>query len=457
MIVDIEEFGGLGDGCTDNSKAFTDAIAVLRERGGGTLRMMDHAYLTGPVELFSNISLEIGKNTTLSFVPYMNRYSPVLTRWEGVVCYGMHPLIFARESKNIELKGEGTIDGNGQQWWEAMRRKKREGQNKPIEPFEMELAELNKYSGGQPSGGGGREMQFLRPPLVQFFGCSDVTIEGLKFQNSPFWTIHPVFSNHISIRNISIQNPSDAPNTDGIDIDSCKDILVSGSTIDVGDDCLAVKAGSGEQGIKEGKSSERIVIRDCRFKQGHGGVVIGSETAGGIYDVVVSDCSFEGTDRGVRIKTRRGRGGTVSRLRFSDLNMKQVLCPVAINMYYRCGARPEEFSELFSLECRPVSASTPHIYDIEISNLEAQECRASAGFIIGLPESPIEKLHMHGCRIDLSKSEIVAPSESEMFEGLPETQARGIRIRHASCEFDGLEVLGLPNGEPPIFYESPVD
>ena len=457
MIVDIEEFGGLSDGYTDNSKAFAEAITALKERGGGTLRMNGKAYLTGPIELFSNISLEIGKNTTLSFVSDMNRYPPVLTRWEGIICYGMHPLIFAREAKNIELKGEGTIDGNGQPWWEALKRKKREGQNKPIEPFEMELAALNKYSGGQPSGGGGREMQFLRPPLVQFFGCSDVTIEGLKFLNSPFWTIHPVFSDHISIRNISIQNPPDAPNTDGIDIDSCKDISVSGSTIDVGDDCLAVKAGSGEQGIKEGKSSERIAIRDCCFKQGHGGVVIGSETAGGIYDVVVSDCYFEGTDRGVRIKTRRGRGGKVSRLRFSELHMKKVLCPVAINMYYRCGAKPEEFPELFSLECRPVSASTPHISDIEISNLEAQKCRASAGFIIGLPESPIEKLRMQSCWIDLSKSEIVAPSESEMFEGLPETQARGIRIRHASCEFDKLEVFGLPKGEPPIFYESPVD
>ncbi|HQH88171.1 MAG: glycoside hydrolase family 28 protein [Spirochaetia bacterium] len=453
MIVDIEEFGGIDDGCTDNSKAFADAMAALSETGGGTLRIMGSAYLTGPIELLSNISLEIGKNTTLSFVSDINRYPPVLTRWEGVVCYGLHPLIFARGAKNIELKGEGTIDGNGQPWWEALRRKKRKGQNKPLESFETELAELNKYNGGQPSGGGGREIQFLRPPLVQFFGCSDVAIEGLKFQNSPFWTIHPVFSNRISIRNISIHNPSDAPNTDGIDIDSCKDILVTGSTIDVGDDCLAVKAGSGEQGISEGKSSERIVIRDCHFKQGHGGVVIGSETAGGIYEILVSDCSFDGTDRGVRIKTRRGRGGTVSRLRFSDLHMKRALCPVAINMYYRCGAKLEECSKLFSLEHQPVDALTPHIHDIEISNLRAQECRASAGFIIGLPESPIENLRMRNCRIELSRNDMVAPSESEMFEGLPEMQARGIRIRNANCDFDGLEVLGLPEGEAPYFRE----
>jgi len=139
-------------------------------------------------------------------IPDIYLYSPVLTRWEGIVCYGMHPLIFARDAHHITLRGEGIIDGNGTLWWDTLKRKKREHQDKPIESFEVALAKLNHYAGSEPSGGGGREMQFLRPPLFQCFKCSNVVIEGLTFRSSPFWTIHPVFSDHIYIHNVHIQN-----------------------------------------------------------------------------------------------------------------------------------------------------------------------------------------------------------------------------------------------------------
>lgn len=453
MTVTIGEFGGRGDGHTDNSKAFDAAFSSLKRAGGGTLKVNRGVYLTGPIELFNNTTLELAQGAVLQFLPDVRRYPPVLTRWEGIVCFGMHPLIFAKDARNIVLKGGGTIDGDGAPWWASIRHKKSVHQSGPVEPIEIALAEYNKDLVDQPSGGGGREMQFLRPPLVQFFQCSNISIEGLTFRNSPFWTIHPVFSDHVTIRDVFIQNPPDAPNTDGIDIDSCTDVSVEHTTVDVGDDCIAIKAGAGERGLREGKPSKGVNIRNCLFKQGHGGVVIGSETAGGISEVSVEDCRFEGTDRGVRIKTRRGRGGTVAHLRFSNLTMESVLCPVAINMYYRCGANPDGKAELFSLAPRPVNALTPHFRNIEISGLEAQHCRASAGFIAGLPEAPIECFTMERCRIGMARHGMVPASESEMFEGIPETGSRGIRIRHAACRFHDVTVTGLDAGDEPFILE----
>ena len=217
--------------------------------------------------------------------------------------------------------------------------------------------------------------------------------------------------------------------------------------------CIAIKAGSGERGLREGKPSQRITIHNCLFKQGHGGVVIGSETAGGISDVLVDDCSFEGTDRGIRLKTRRGRGGAVSNLRLRNLKMEGVLCPITMNMYYRCGAKSDEKTELFSPAPRPVSVLTPHLHDIEISGLEAHDCRSSAEFIAGLPEAPIAGIKMEHCHIGLARQDMVPVSESEMFEGIPDTGERGIRIRHASCEFRDVRVMGLGNQEKPFVNE----
>lgn len=453
MIVDIGKFGGTGDGHTDNSRAFTSAIASLKRAGGGTLRVSGGHYLTGPIELFDNMALHVEEDAILQFLPDFSLYPPVLTRWEGIVCFGMQPLIFARDAHHIRLSGKGSIDGSGNPWWSALRHKKSTHQTGPVDPVEIALAAGNKGLIDQPSGGGGREMQFLRPPLVQFFKCSNIEIEDLTFRNSPFWTIHPVFSNHIVIHDILIQNPPDAPNTDGIDIDSCTDIDIGDSTIDVGDDCLAIKAGSGEHGLREGRPSARINIHNCLFRQGHGGVVIGSETAGGIHDVSVSGCSFDGTDRGIRLKTRRGRGGDVSGLRFHNLNMRRVLCPVAVNMYYRCGAKAEESAELFSPDAKAVTSLTPRLGDIEISHLDARGCRASAGFIVGLPEAPVESLKMEHCHIGLAARNRVPVSESEMTEGVPETEFRGIRVRHAHCGFNNVEVTGLKAEEAPFNFE----
>ncbi|HWP69295.1 MAG TPA: glycosyl hydrolase family 28 protein, partial [Rectinemataceae bacterium] len=286
----------------------------------------------------------------------------------------------------------------------------------------------------------GRETQFLRPPLLQFLFCIGVTIEGVTIRNSPFWTIHPIFSEKISIKDVRIENPADAPNTDGIDIDSCSDVSIVGTVVDVGDDCIALKAGSGPKGLAEGQPTRNVSIRHCTFLRGHGGVVVGSETAGGIENVDVTNCRFVGSDRGIRIKSRRGRGGTVQNLSFRNLVMEKVLAPLTINLYYNCGARAADAEALFSQAPAEVTALTPKIRNISVSNLVATECRASAGFVVGLPESKIENLSLENCSIAVATENLVPVGRSEMYQGIAETGYRGLRLKNVECSMNGVKV-----------------
>jgi polygalacturonase len=351
-------FGARGDDQTDNSRPFAAALEALKG-GGGTLRVERGVWRTGPLELFSNITLCLEEGAVISFIPEPERYGPVYTRWEGIRCYGMHPCLFADGQEHITITGPGGLDGNGLVWWDMLRDKRRRGQTRPESPAEQELARLNRGFETQPGGGGGRGIQFLRPPLVQFLNCRGVRLESVSLRNSPFWTLHPVFCEGLTIRGLSISNPPDAPNTDGIDIDSCGDVRIENCHISVGDDGIALKSGSGEDGIKTGRPCRDVVVRGCVVENGHGGIVIGSETAGGVFQVLAEDCLFRGTDRGIRVKSRRGRGGLIRDLEFRNITMENNLCPVVINMYYRCGA---DISDgFFCPDPLPVNASTPAV------------------------------------------------------------------------------------------------
>ncbi|MCX7026525.1 MAG: glycoside hydrolase family 28 protein [Spirochaetes bacterium] len=442
--IDIQEFGARAGGLSDASAAIGAAIGKLKARGGGTLLVPAGIFLTGPIELFSGITLILEKDAKLLFVDDPERYPPVRTRWEGLSCWAMRPLVFAQDAKNVAIRGEGTLDGNGASWWAAHKAKKASGQAGPVTPSEKRLGSLNGASDDQPSGGGGRQTQFLRPPLVQFLSCEDVFIEGISMVNSPFWTLHPVFTDRLRIVDVRIVNPADAPNTDGIDVDSCVDVSISGTLVDVGDDCVALKSGSGPAGLAEARPTRGVSIKNCSFLNGHGGVVIGSETAGGVEDVEVSGCRFSGSDRGIRIKSRRGRGGLVQNLGFSGLEMEGVLAPITINLYYNCGARADEAARLFSVLPQPVDVLTPKFRNIRISGLTAKGCRASAGFVVGLPESKIEGLVLKDCSIDLADEGLLPPKFSEMYQGLPEIQERGMRLRNVECTLEEVRLGNFP-------------
>jgi polygalacturonase len=424
--IDFFSFGGRGDGETDNSPVFVRALGALKASGGGTLLVGGGIWRTGPLELFSNCTLRLEEGAVVSFIPEPARYVPVFTRWEGIRCFAMHPCVFAKDGEGIRVEGKGRLDGNGRFWWDLLREKRRRGQKVPETPEELALARLNPGFESQSGGGGGRSTQFLRPPLVQFYQCAGVSLEGVTLADSPFWTVHPVFCRGLKLSGLSVVNPHDAPNTDGIDIDSCEDVEIEGCHVSVGDDGIALKSGSGGDGIDAGKPTCRVRIRNCTVEDGHGGVVIGSETAGGIFDVLAEDCLFRGTDRGIRIKTRRGRGGQIRDLEFRGLTMENNLCPLSINMYYRCGAEHE--AACFSLDPLPLTPQTPSIKNITVSGIRASGCRASAGFAAGLPESPVENLRLRDCEFSTDEASGVSPDESDMFLGIPPVKEKSFRL-----------------------------
>ena len=428
----LKDFGGnssqSGTNIFDNSMAFYNAINVLKRDGGGTLTVTKGVWYTGPIELFSDITLNIEEGAEISFLTDEDRYPPVYTRWEGVDCYAMHPCIFANGQKNVKITGKGTVNGNGQVWWEKRLDYKAKKVNKPKTAIQNKFASLNPGYENQPSGGGGRNIQFLRPPLIQFYKSTDCVIEDVRICNSPFWTVHPVYCKNVLISGIRVENPAEnAPNTDGIDIDSCSNVTVRNCRINVGDDAIVIKSGAGESGIKAAVPCSNVTVSDCLVLSGHGGIVLGSETAAGINNVVAKNCEFYGTDRGIRIKTRRQRGGAIKNLTFENLTIKDCLCPLAINMYYVCGANPSD-DFLFSLEKQKVDESTPSIKDLTIKSVKATGCKSSAGFIAGLPESPVENITISDCYFETDEKSDKSPDLSEMFAGIPSVTKKSFRI-----------------------------
>ncbi len=439
--VDLHSIGGQADGIFDNSGVFAAAFEKLKKAGGGTLRVGPGIWNTGPLEIFSDTTLELDEGAIIQFIPELDRYSPVFSRWEGIECHAMHPCVFSTGQRNITITGKGRFEGNGQVWWQILRDKRAAGQSEPETAIERKLAELNPDYISHPGGGGGRNTQFLRPPLIQFFNCSNIKFEDFTVTNSPFWTVHPVYCDNLIISSIHIINPYDAPNTDGIDIDSCTNVTIENCKVDVGDDGIAIKSGSGLDGIRVNRPTKNVTVRNCVVGAGHGGIVIGSETAAGIFDVTAENCLFQETDRGIRIKTRRGRGGAIENLKFRNLKMEGNLCPLAINMYYRCGASLDD--GFFDIGALPIHSGTPSIKNVEISDITAVNCRASAGFIAGLPESPVENLKITNCLFTTDEQSAVSPDHSDMFLGIPSADVKSFRVLNTNnIEFKDVQVKG---------------
>ncbi len=432
----------VGDGKYDNSLILQE---MLDE--GGSITIPKGEYLTGPLTVKSNTTITFEEGAKLVFIPDFTLYKPVFSRWEGVKCYCMHPCLFVTEAENVVIRGKGIIDGNGQAWWAQANARKR-ATDGPQSEVERLFASLNPGYENQPGGGGGRQVQFLRPPLIQIHKSKKVTLEGLTIQNSPFWTVHPLFSTELTLKDLTILNPSDAPNTDGIDIESCTHVTVEGCNVFVGDDGIALKSGSGRSGIEDKAPTEYVTIKNCTVKAAHGGAVIGSETAAGINNIEVSDCIFDGTDRGIRIKSRRGRGGVIHDLKFTRLTMKNNLCPLVVNMYYRCGC---DDMSAYSLDPQPLSDETPSLYNLEVTDCRGLDARSSAAMIVGLPEKKVDNVLIKDCFFSIAKENLAPVSESDMYLGLPEIEERGIRLRFV--EGLKLENVHVDGADPEIVME----
>ncbi|MDL2243839.1 hypothetical protein LJB84_03260, partial [Bacteroidales bacterium OttesenSCG-928-J19] len=300
--------------------------------------------------------------------------------YEGVVMKSFSPMFYAYEAENITIQGEGRIDGNGKRWWYATFTI--EGAHKD-EEFRKELAGYQELWSRENPGFTIEEgsdwkrtlgKRFFRPPLMQPYKCKDFKVKDVTIINSPFWTINPEFCENVTVTGVTINNP-DAPNTDGINPSSCQNVIISDCHITVGDDCITLKSGRDLQGREYGVPCENITITNCVMRSGHGGVVIGSEMSGDVRKVTISNCVFDGTDRGIRLKSTRGRGGIVEEIRVNNIVMKNIAKEaITINLFY--SNVPEE----------PVSERTPIFRNIHINGLTGSEVN-TACTVLGIEES----------------------------------------------------------------------
>jgi polygalacturonase len=422
--ITISDFGAVGDGVTDNTKAFTNAIEQADKNNGGKIIVPAGTYLTGPIHLKSNVNLHLEKGAVIAFNDNFADWPAIKSRWEGVECYGYSPCIYGENLSNVSITGAGVIDGRGQAWWKEFKRRKASGQKQPESNRDKEFAKLNKDTDLSDCGGGGISSFFFRPPLLQFNNCSNVLLEGFTTRNSPFWNTHLLYCKNVKVKNATFQNPFDGINGDGLDIDSCDGVEVLDCTFDVNDDCLCIKSGIGRDGMRVNKPCQNIVVRRCKMLRGHGCVVMGSETAGSIRNVEVSDCVFNGNDRGLRVKSRRGRAGTVENITLHDITMNGVGCPVVMHLYYECGAKAEEIAAISDRNPRPVTDTTPCIRNIKITNVTADNARVAAAFLLGLPERPIENILFENVKITMAKDG--KPGRPAMAFGVKEMQGQGI-------------------------------
>lgn len=389
----VKDYGATGDGNTKDTEAIRKAIATAAQAGGGTIYFPAGQYLTGSIHLQSHITLNLDAGAVLKFSQDFDDYLPMVkSRWEGTECTNFSPPIYAYQAENIAIVGRGLIDGQGKAWWDylrearsAARKDKAEAPSKWSKLFAESNPDAPTKARWEAMG------NFLRPPMVQFFDCRNVRIEGVALQNPPFWTINPVYCDNVTVTGISIKNPGDSPNTDGVNPDSCRNVHISNCHISVGDDCITIKSGRDEQGRRIGRPCENITVTNCTMLDGHGGVVIGSEMSGGVRKVVISNCIFDGTERGIRIKTTRGRGGIIDDIRVSNIVMSRInRTPFDLNMFYEKSA------------AEPVSERTPVLRNLHFSDITVRGAPA-AGYILGLDEMPVEDVTFTNITVDAEK------------------------------------------------------
>jgi polygalacturonase len=409
---DVRRFGAIPDGKTKATEAVRRAIVAASAAGGGTILFSGGTYLTGPIRLASHITLEIDAGAVLRFSSDFDDYLPMVpVRWEGTEVLTFAPLIYGDKVDDVAITGRGLIDGGGEPWWREFRRIKQDLEKqgpRALSKGQREFARLNADRREWPDDRRMLEAGFLRPPLIQVRDCHNLSIADVTIKNPPFWTINPVRCDGVTVRGVIIDNPDDSPNTDGIDPDSCRNVHIADCHINAGDDCIAIKSGRDRQGRRIGRATENVTITNCTMLHGHAGVAIGSEMAGSVRRVAVSNCVFEGTDRGIRIKSTRGRGGVVEDIRVSNVVMSDIRNEaITLNLFYT------------DAPAEPVSERTPHFRHIAISGVTGTA--KQAGTLLGLPEAPLE---------DVSLTDLdIAADSGLVIHDADRVSLRDVRIR----------------------------
>jgi unsaturated rhamnogalacturonyl hydrolase len=369
----ITDFGAKGDGTTDCTDAIAKAIAACHAAGGGRVVVTGGVFLTGAVHLLSNVNLYVAEGATLQFSPDRAKYLPVVfTRFEGTECMNYSPLIYAYEQENIAVTGSGTLNGSGAQTWWSFKTGGGGGPKKLIDEADRGVPVAERTFG---EGGG------LRPNFIQPYRCRNVLIENVGIVNSPMWEIHPVLSTNVTVRGVRIS--SHGPNNDGCDPECSRDVLIENCVFDTGDDCIAIKSGKNADGRRVNVPSENIIVRGCSMKDGHGGVVVGSEVSGSVRNVFAENCKMDSPnlDRVLRLKSNAERGGVIENVFMRNVQAGTVKVVLTIDLVYGKvvnGPFPPVVRNVFMEHV--TTGDSPRVLDVVgtaqsvISNIHLDDC-----------------------------------------------------------------------------------
>ena len=408
--VDIRDFGAKADGETLNTEAINNAIKAVSEKGGGKVVIPEGLWLTGPVVLQNNVNLHVEKNALVLFSGDADLYPLVRTSFEGLDMLRCQSPISAMNAENIAITGHGVLDGSGDSWRPVKRNKMTDGQWKSLLKSGGVVDESGKV--WYPNEGalkasiltGSKEKReisdsewegmkrWLRPVLLSIVKSKRVLLEGVTFRNSPSWCLHPLSCEDLTLNGVKVFNPWYSQNGDALDVESCKNVVVTNSLFDAGDDAICIKSGKDADGRRRGEPCENVLVKNNTVLHGHGGFVVGSEMSGGVRNVYVADCTFIGTDVGLRFKSTRGRGGVVENVYVDNINMINIPGDALIaDLYYAVKDAP-------GAPVPAVTEDTPSFKNIHISNISCKGA-GRAMFLNGLPEMPIENFSVRNMRI----------------------------------------------------------
>jgi polygalacturonase len=429
VTLNVREFGAYGDGKHDDTNAIQCAIMACPK--DSRVLVPEGVYKISSVFLKSDLTLELAAGAVLSAFTDREKF-PILPgiiqsydeekdynlgSWEGNPLDTFSAIICGINVENVIITGEGVIDGctSFENWWNNCKV---------------------------------REIAW-RPRLFFINHCKNVMMHGVTVQNSPSWTIHPYFSEHLKFIDVKIKNPANSHNTDGLDPESCTDVLVLGTYISVGDDCIAIKSGKIYMAEKYQVPTSNMTVRQCCMRDGHGAVTVGSEIAAGVKNVHIKDCLFMNTDRGLRVKTRRGRGrlSVLDDISFENIDMDNVMTPFVVNSFYFCD--PDGKTEYVgSRKALPVDYRTPSIKSLTFKNIKATNCHVAGAYIYGLPESKIEKLTFENISFEYAKD--AKSGVAAMMLGCDEASRQGLIVNNIhELILKNVKITGC-EGEPII-------
>ncbi|MEH0153170.1 glycoside hydrolase family 28 protein [Limibacter armeniacum] len=447
-MVNVKEHGAVGNGLVDNTEAFSKAIDAVAKKGGGTVLIPKGIWKTGPISLKSNIRLHTEKGALVIFDDDFDKYPVVETSYEGLETYRCTSPINGKNLENVAITGEGVFDGAGDSWRLVKKSKLTAAQwHQKVKSGGVVSDDGNTWypseqakEGAKSTGNFGvpdlktyeeflEVRDFLRPVMVSLVGCKKVLLDGPTFQNSPAWNLHPLMCEDVTLRNLTIRNPWYSQNGDGLDLESCKNVVIHDNSFDVGDDAICFKSGKNEDGLKRGMATENVIVKNNTVYHAHGGFVVGSEMSGGVKNVHVSNCTFIGTDCGLRFKSTRGRGGVVENIYISNIEMVDIKTEaIRFNLFYE-GKSPVLEDGSFSNERVkaqpiPVTVTTPSFRNIYIKDITSTGSGAAA-FFQGLPEMKLKEIHMENVMLEASKGITMIDAQNISLKGVEVLQKKG--------------------------------